>query len=171
MKRIAFFCIAMAFCLTAHAQKFVVQTSVGTGIALSVPSATPVLWRVSGRYQIVERLSVGAGMGLSFYEKALIPVFANARFLMTKPHKFTPFLECRVGYSFATSDDTNGGFYMNPLVGVRYAVGRRHGIIVAVGYESQNLERLKTYDNRFLKAEFAEKLRHRSIGIEMGFEF
>lgn len=171
MKRIAFFCSAMAFCLTAHAQKFVVQTSVGTGIALSVPSATPVLWRVFGQYRIVERLSVGVGTGLSFYEKTLIPVFADARFLMTKPHKFTPFLECRVGYGFAPSDDTNGGFYLNPVVGVRYAVGHRHGIFVAVGYESHNLERLKTYGNHFLKAEFAEKSRHRSIGIEMGFEF
>lgn len=171
MKRIGLLCIAAVVCLTAHAQKFAVQTSVGTGIALSVPSATPVLWRVSGRYQIVERLSVGAGMGLSFYEKALIPVFVDTQFLVAKPHKFTPFLECRVGYAFAPCRDANGGFYLNPVVGVRYAVGHRHGIFVAVGYESQNLERRKTYGNHFLKAEFAEKLRHRSIGIEVGFEF
>lgn len=171
MKRIALFCIVMAFYLTGYAQKIIVQTSVGTGIDLSVPSATPVLWRVFGQYRIVERLSVGVGTGLSFYEKTLIPVFADARFLMTKPHKFTPFLECRVGYGFAPSDDTNGGFYLNPVVGVRYAVGHRHVIFVAVGYESQNLERLKTYGNHFLKAEFAEKSRHRSIGIEMGFGF
>ncbi len=171
MKRIAFFSIAMAFCLTAHAQKFVVQTSVGTGIALSVPSTTPVLWRVAGQYRVVERLSVGAGTGLSFYEKALILVFANARFLMTKPHKLTPFLECRVGYAFATCHDANGGFYLNPVIGVRYAVGHRHGIFVAIGYESQDLERLKTYGSHFLKVEFAEKLRHRSIAVEVGFGF
>lgn len=171
MKRVCLFCIAAAFCLTAHAQKIVVQTSVGTGIALSVPSATPVLWRVSGQYRIVERLSVGVGTGLSFYEKTLIPVFADAQFLMAKPRKFTPFLECRVGYGFAPCHDANGGFYLNPAVGVRYAVGRRYGIFVAVGYESQNLERLETYDNRFLKAEFAEKLRHRNLGFELGFDF
>lgn len=171
MKRIALFCIAMAFCLTVHAQKFVVQTSVGTGIALSVPSVTPVFWRISGRYRVVERLSVGAGTGLLFYEKTLIPLFADVQFLMAKPRKFTPFLECRVGYAFAPCRDANGGFYLNPAVGVRYAVGRRHGIFVAVGYESQNLERLKTYGNRFLKAEFAEKLRHRNLGFELGFDF
>lgn len=72
---------------------------------------------------------------------------------------------------FRPSNNSNGGFYLNPVVGVRYAVGRRHGIFVAIGYESQNLERLKTYGNHFLKAEFTEKLRHRSIGIEVGFEF
>ena len=172
MKRICLLCIAVVVCLTtAHAQKFVVQTSVGTGIDLSVPSATPVLWRVSGQYRIVERLSVGTGTELSFYEKTLISVFADVKFLLMKPHKFTPFLECRVGYGFAPSDEANGGFYLNPVVGIRYAIGHGHGIFVAVGYELQNLERLKTYGNHLLQAEFAEKLRHRSIGIEVGYEF
>lgn len=171
MKRIFLTCIAGILCIAVHAQKFTVQTSVGTGIALSTPSVTPVLWRVGGQYRIVERFSVGAGTGLSFYEKTLIPVFADVRFLITKPRKFAPFLECRIGYGFAPYNNSNGGFYLNPIVGVRYAVDRRHGIFVAIGYESQNLERLKTYGNHFLKAEFTEKLRHRSIGIEVGFEF
>lgn len=117
------------------------------------------------------RLPNGNGTGLSFYEKTLIPVFADVRFLITKPRKFTPLLECRVGYSFAPSDEADGGFYLNPVVGIRYVVGHGHGIFVAVGYELQNLERLKTYGNHFLQAEFAERLRHRSIGIEVGFEF
>ena len=171
MKRIGLLCIAAVVCLTAHAQKFAVQTSVGTGIVLSAPSATPVLWRVAGQYRVVERLSVGAGTGLSCYEKTLIPVFADVGFLLTKPHKFTPFLECRVGYAFAPCHDANGGFYLNPVIGVRYAVGHRHGIFVAIGYESQDLERLKTYGSHFLKVEFAEKLRHRSIAVEVGFGF
>lgn len=171
MKRIFLTCMAVVLCIAVHAQKITIQTSVGTGIALSTPSVTPVLWRIVGQYRIIERFSVGAGTGLSFYEKTLIPVFADVRFLMAKPRKFTPFLECRIGYGFAPSNNSNGGFYLNPVVGVRYAVGRRHGIFVAIGYESQNLERLKTYGNHFLEAEFSEQLRHRSIGIEVGFEF
>ncbi|MCM1300996.1 MAG: hypothetical protein NC226_04675 [Bacteroides cellulosilyticus] len=171
MKRIFLTCMAVVLCIAVHAQKFTVHTSVGTGVALSTPSVTPVLWRVVGQYQIVERFSVGAGTGLSFYEKTLIPVFADVRFLMAKPRKFTPFLECRIGYGFAPSTNSNGGFYLNPVIGVRYAVGRKHGIFFAVGYESQNLGRLKTYGNHFLEAEFSEKLRHRNIGIEVGFEF
>lgn len=171
MKKMILTCIATVLYLTVHAQKFSFQTAVGSGIDLSTPVSTPIYWRISGHYLVVERFSVGAGTGLSFYEKTLVPIFADAKFLITRPRKFTPFLECRVGYGFAPSDDANGGFYLNPVVGIRYAVGHRHGIFVAIGYESQNLERLKTYGNHFLKAEFAEKLRRRSIGIEVGFEF
>lgn len=171
MKRLLLTFIASVLCIGVHAQRFSFRTTVGTGFDLSTPASTPMLWRVSGQYRIVERLSVGAGTGLSFYEKTLIPVFAAVKFSITRPRKFTPFVECRTGYAFAPARPANGGFYLNPCFGVRYAVGQRHGIFVDVGYESQNLERLKTYENRYLKAQFAEKLRHRSIVVAFGFEF
>lgn len=50
------------------------------------------------------------GTGLSIYEKALIPLFANVKFAITKPRKFTPYIECGVGYSFAPDKNANGVF-------------------------------------------------------------
>lgn len=47
------------------------------------------------------------GTVLSIYVKALIPLFANVKFAITKPIKFTPYIECGVGYSFAPDKNAN----------------------------------------------------------------
>ena len=107
-----------------------------TEVVSDVAVLGSILWRISGRYLIVERLSVGAGGGWSFYKKTLIAVFADVKFLIMKLHKFTPFLACRIGYAFAPVRHANGGFYLNPNIGVLYAVSQRHNIFTNVGSES-----------------------------------
>ena len=109
--------------------------------------------------------------GLSIYEKALIPLFADAKFLIIKPRKFTPYIECGVGYSFAPDKNANGGFYLNPSAGVEYSICKSKKLFLALGYESQKIERLKTQKQSLFTAEFAEKLSHNAISIKIGFIF
>ena len=146
-------------------------TTIGTGLSLSKPSSTPFIWRVSGYYSLTERWSAGVGTGLSFYEKMLIPVSADVRFQFGRGRKLIPYAELGIGYSFAMAKDANGGFFMNPSIGIQYPLKSKMKLQLAIGYELQKLERLKMQaDSHFLK-EFAEKLDHNTISFKVGVVF
>jgi len=151
--------------------RFTYITTIGTGISMSKPSSTPFTWQVAGHYNFSNRLSAGIGTGLSFYEKALIPVFADARFLLGAPRKFTPYLQCGVGYAFAPDKHANGGCFISPSVGIQYAIHGRTKLALGIGYEIQNLERLKEHEDRYSKTAFKEELHHNSISIKLGLMF
>jgi hypothetical protein len=138
---------------------------------MSEPSYTPFSWQVLGYYHFGERLSAGIGSGLSFYEAILIPVFADAKFAVTRPRMFTPFVECAGGYAFAANKNANGGFYLNPSVGVQYALSGKMKLHLSAGYGLQKSERLKEHANDYFTAGFVEKLSHQSISIKVGILF
>ena len=174
MKKIILLIIASCTVAMATAQKkehFTFATSVGIRRDLSETAAHTFSLQVLGYYAITKRFSVGVGTGLSIYEKVLIPLFADAKFLIIKPRKFTPYIECGVGYSFAPNKNANGGFYLNPSAGVEYSICKSKKLFLALGYESQKLERLKTQKQSLFTAEFAEKLSHNAISIKIGFMF
>lgn len=150
------------------ADRFTYMTTIGTGISMDTPSITPFAWQVAGHYKLSERFSAGIGTGLSVYEKALIPLFADARFQLTKPRRFVPYLQCGIGYAFAPGEDANGGFFFHPSVGVQYKTRGKTTLLLSIGYEIQNLERLKKYENSHYAAEFREKLHHNLISIKLG---
>ena len=129
------------------------------------------LMEKSTKFQCGALTFAGIGTGLSIYEKALIPLFADAKFLIIKPRKFTPYIKCGVGYSFAPDKNANGGFYLNPSAGVEYSIYKSKKLFLALGYESQKLEQLKTQKQSLFTAEFAEKLIHNAISIKIGFIF
>ena len=150
-------CCATAIATAQQTERFTFATSVGTGIDMNEPATTPFAWQALGYYAINKRLSVGIGTGLSIYEKTLIPLFADAKLLIIKPRKFTPYIECGVGYSFAPDKNANGGFYLNPSVGVEYSICKSKKLFLTLGYESQKLGQLKTQKQSLFTAEFAEK--------------
>ncbi|MDR0543906.1 MAG: hypothetical protein LBG30_00950 [Odoribacteraceae bacterium] len=144
-------------------------TTIGTG--LSIPSSTSFSWQVLGYYKLTDRWSAGAGTGLSFYKKMLVLACGNIRFQIGRERKFMPYAECAAGYSFALSDNANGGFFMNPSIGIQYPLKNKIKLQLAVGYELQKLERLKKHtDNYFLK-EVEEQLSHHSISFKVGLRF
>jgi len=57
-----------------------------------------------GYYNLTEKWSLGAGTGLSFYEKMLIPLYGDVRFQIGRERKFTSYLEFAAGYSFAKTN-------------------------------------------------------------------
>lgn len=172
MRKIVFALLLVITSVTLNAQlpeRLSLSTSIGTGISMSAPASTPFTWQILGHYEINNRFSAGIGSGVSCYEKVLIPLFADVKFAITKPRKFTPYLECGIGYSFAPNKNANGGFYLNPSVGVQYKIHHKMLLFFALGYELQKLERLKRYENSLLITEFAEKLNHNSISLKIGF--
>lgn len=174
MRKIILLIIASCTVALATAQQtkhLTFATSVGTGIDMSEPAVTPFTWQFLGYYTISKQFSAGIGTGLSIYEKALIPLFTNAKFTITKPQKATPYIECGIGYSFAADKNTNGGFYLNPSVGIQYSICREKKLFFALGYELQKLERVKIQEHPLFTTEFTEKLSHHAISIKIGFMF
>lgn len=177
MKKILFTLLACLALFTAHAQtdnkgcKISYATTIGTGLSMSTPSSTPITWQVLGYYNLTKRCSVGVGTGLSFYEKMLIPLFGDIRFQIGRTRRFTPYAEFGMGYSFAPQSNANGGFFMNPSIGIQYPLKNKMSLQLAVGYELQELERLKTHTDDYFSKEFIEKLSHHSISIRLGLKF
>lgn len=169
--------LALTFVITSVtlnaqlSERLHLSTSIGTGISMSPPAYTPFTWQALGHYEFTNRFSTGIGSGISIYEKILIPLFADVQFAIIKPRKFTPYLGCSIGYSFAPDKNANGGFYLNPSVGVKYKLHSKLQLFFALGYELQKLERLKKYENSLLTTEFAEKLNHNSISLKMGITY
>lgn len=176
MKRLIFMLFFSLAFITVKAQsgndnKISFATTIGTGLDISKPSSTPFIWQVLGYYKLTERWSVGAGTGLSFYEKMLIPMYGDVRFQIGRERRFIPYAELGLGYSFATASDANGGFFMNPSIGFQYPLKNKMKLQLAIGYELQKLERLKTQTDDYFYKEFAEKLSHNMISFKFGLCF
>lgn len=45
----------------------------------------------------IRRLAVGADTGMAVYEKVLVSVFGEVRFLLLRPRRFTPYRACGAG--------------------------------------------------------------------------
>lgn len=145
--------------------------TIGTGLDMGKPSSTPFTWQILGYYKLSGKWSVGAGSGLSFYEKMLIPVYGDVRYQIGRERKFTPYVELGIGYSFATAGNANGGFFINPSIGLQYPLKDRMKLQLAIGYELQKLERLKKQTDDYFYKEFAEKLNHNMISVKLGLCF
>lgn len=175
MKKIIILFFAASTAITGakaqRSERLSFATTIGTGIAINAPASTPFTWQMAGYYNFNSRLSAGVGTGLSAYEKILIPLFGSVKFNIIKPRKLTPYIECSAGYGFAPGKNTNGGFYLNPSAGMLWAIGKITKLSLALGYETQHLERLKKQENEYFRAEFAEKLNHNNISIKAGFIF
>lgn len=152
-------------------ERIAFATAVGTGVPVDKPASTPFTWQVLGYYSISARWVAGIGSGVSLYEEALIPLFADAKFALSEGRKFTPYLECSAGYSFAPDPYANGGIYLNPSVGVHYSLGEKQKLFLAFGYEWQKLERLKRQERPLFTVEFTEKLNHHTVAVKVGYIF
>ena len=146
-------------------------TYLGSGLSMSQPSHTPFTWELMAHYHINRHFTIGAGSGLSFYEKLLIPLYASTQFFFTKPKKVVPYLECNIGGSFATDKKTNGGFYLSPSFGIQFKTTHKLKINLALGYELQELERLKKRTDEYFHTEFTEELSHHSIKLKVGLTY
>jgi len=98
-------------------------------------------------------------------------VYGDVKFQIGRERKFTPFVEFAMGYSFATSDNANGGAFVNPSIGVQYPLKNKMKLQLAVGYTGQEFERRKEQTDSYFHKEFAEKLCYNSISFRLGLCF
>lgn len=174
MKKI-FVCLLLAFLsvmgYSQNSTRINVAITGGSGIDLGKTPYTPVTGSVCVLTNVFHRFDAGIGLGISSYERVLLPIFADIKFRIIKPHLFTPYLECAAGYALALENNASGGFYVNPLFGVEFAFRNDIKIFLNAGYEYQSLTRLKKNENEFFKSEFIEQLNHHIIAIKIGLLF
>lgn len=168
--------IGILLCLSAVAQNerqlFSYSAEAGAGIPFSTPKASPALIRLVAYYNLGCRWELGAGTGVTLVDKtALVPLFGEVRFGLTRQHKFTPYLACAVGHSFAPATGVDGGFLLSRAVGVKWKLKPRLRVQLAVGYESQRLARLRSYSDAYFNYGFREELVHHSLTIRAGVTF
>ena len=100
-------------------------------------------------YQVKPWLFVGAGAGIKLSHKKhyenfdrppkdfyMFPVFADLRLDLLK-NKFSPFLDCRVGY---TLGNQAYGVMLNPSLGCRIGLVNRLAANISLGYSMQSTD-------------------------------
>ena len=65
----------------------------------------------------------------------------------------------------------NGGFYLSPSVGAQVKLTQKLKMNIALGYEIQQLERLKQRTDEYFHTEFKEELSHHSITLKVGLTY
>lgn len=115
----------------------------GVNIGTGAPSKTCFEIGTSQGYQIVPTyLYIGTGAAFQAFFNADgacgFPVFFNLRTNFS-PASVSPFLDVRVGYASITNSDyyDNGGFYLCPTLGLRFAINSNVAINLRAGYTWQ----------------------------------
>ncbi len=178
MKRILFVLVILCVSLThSYAQSIVGKRYRGFVDVSVLPgndglykgfNSIGVGFNTTHGYQINPHLFVGGGVGVQYYSldyfenTYAIPVYFDFRVDMLKS-KVTPFFDVKVGY--ATADIK--GVYFSPNFGVRFAVGRRVGLNLNVGYSMQGYTYTETH--RYYKT--LERAYIHSLNLSVGFDW
>ena len=175
MKRIALFTLGCIFCLCSFSQSFVeklrYQTEISVGFPLPESHGTPKQLCQKVMYELNPRLMCGFGAGFSRYDKTLVPLFVDLQWSVARPRQFTPFVEARVGYSFAPSPSATGGSNLGLGFGTSFRLSDTWHICASVGYEYQHFSQLKTFESAVVRSRFVEKIGHNALSATVGFQF
>lgn len=169
--------------IKGHYRGFV---DVGFGCyAWGLVGSNPIELETSHGFQFLDWLYCGAGAGMHYVggkisesrvfrykQQLLIPVFGEVRVDFIN-HSLTPFVSMKVGYNIEAIRDIKGSFYesntyeglyMNPMVGVRLALGCL-GLNFSAGYTIRN----KTW--HYSNGGITRGLSCHEITIKAGIEF
>ena len=175
MKKIALFALGCIFCQFAFSQnladRLCYQTEIAVGFPLPESHGTPIRLCQKVMYGLNPRLTCGVGAGISRYDKTLVPLFADLQWSVARPRQFTPFVEARVGYSFAPSPSATGGSNLGLGFGASFCLSGAHRLYASVGYEYQHFSQFKTFESAVVRSRFVEKIGHNALSATVGFQF
>ena len=90
-------------------------------------------------YKINSTFGLGLGLCYDYYKYSrLLPIFADFRINLIKGH-ISPFILTDIGYSVKISNIW-GGFYINPLFGLKIGLKNRNAFYIGTGLRYQNLQ-------------------------------
>ncbi|MDR2916595.1 MAG: porin family protein [Tannerella sp.] len=172
MKKVIVATLITVCVLSLSAQKrYSVTINAGAGISMSSPDITPFGIETMAHYNLNSHWALGGGTGFGQYDNiSVIPLYANMKYTINPQAKYNVFADCSAGYGFAPEKDKNGGFLFNPEFGVQHKLWDKI-FSIAVGYESQKLERLKSNSDNYVSGRFVEKLDLSSVSLKLGIIF
>lgn len=119
------------------------NTTLEAGAAGGEKEVKPLFTLSSG--WSVRNFHAGIGLGLDYYRFRSVPLFADTRFYLDKRKK--GLLYARAGYNFPfsneseinnwgpmTTNEFNGGFYMDAGVGHTIVTGKLNRLFISAGY-------------------------------------
>ncbi|MBC3541595.1 hypothetical protein ACFSC6_02305 [Rufibacter sediminis] len=143
--------------------------------ALNGAGSSPTLTFFNG-YQLHRLFSVGATIGLDFYSQVLVtPLALGIRGTLLKS-RISPIYGVDAGYgSTLLSDESNnreneGGWMINPAVGMRVKAGNNTAFLMSIGYKVQKATTTQTLtwnNNSFITQEHSFK----RLSARLGFMF
>ena len=135
--------------------------TIGTGLF----GSDRVEFSTTHGYQFIPYFYAGIGTGVHYYHDASavrIPIYADLRVdFMKRP--VCPFIDLKIGYTVYE----DRGFYLNPMAGVRFSIGRRNALNVGLGYTMQRIE----YSYEDLYGIYSDSVNIGGFSIRLGFEF
>lgn len=173
MKRIVIALLALIICMLniSAREKYSLTAKVGSGIPMSIPHITPFTIEAMAHYNLTSHWAFGAGTGYGQYDNiSTIPLYANVKYTIRPQAKYNMFANCSAGYGFAIGDKKDGGFYLNPEFGVQRKFWNKT-FSIAVGYQWQDLERLKSNTDNYVSSKFVESLSAQAITFKIGIMF
>lgn len=148
---------------------------------LPVPSLTTI-----NGWQFNKNVSAGLGIGFEYYDWAVLPIFADARYYL-KNTKHSPFGAFKIGYSlpvekpvqydngYGGEEKYYGGIQINPEIGLRIRMGKISALLLSIGYHFQRLSYdEESYYNWWENSQTAVKrvtTDYNRISFRIGFQF
>ena len=176
MKRTNALLLCCTLCLCAMAQRHTSERlhyQAGIGVSIPLPESQDNAKHLFAKvmYDLRPRLSAGLGTGISKYETELLPLYATLRWDMTTPHRFTPFVEGSIGYSYALTSSASGGSCMGLSLGASYRCRSSDEIFITVGYEHQHYSQQRSFDSSVIRARYVEENGYNAMRIAVGYQF
>lgn len=111
---------------------------------------SPFSVMMTNGYLFKNRISVGGGFGLEFYEETMLPVYIDLKYHFNQ-RKISPFASIQGGYAFPIENDDNdddawnydqkhlGGYLFNAGIGMLINLQSYNALMFSLGYRHQLL--------------------------------
>lgn len=120
-------------------------------------NAAPFSFMMINGYGVTDQIAFGIGIGADFLFESYLPLVLDARYYF-RTQKFSPYIFIQGGYSFPLDEETqkfyplyssywpgydllkpNGGWLLNPGVGIKAMFSDNLGMTFNIGYRFQRL--------------------------------
>jgi hypothetical protein len=105
-------------------------------------------------YKIKSRFYTGLGIGIEFYEQAVVPLFADLSYHFGR-NRLSPFVRGSIGYSLPVEDppeawgastDNRGGYMYAAGLGTFIRLNGQNSLLLSLVYRFQSLKSVTTQD-------------------------
>ncbi len=137
----------------------------------------PFSLMMTNSYLFANRISLGGGFGLEFFEESMLPVYLDLKYHFNN-RKISPYTSLKTGYSFSldkkrTSDDywnyeqkCLGGYLVNAEMGMTINLQSYNALIFSFGYRHQLLSYIQDYPYEIKTGQYYNR-----FSIRFGFVF
>ena len=128
-------------------------------------------------YKFPNKVTLGGGIGVEFFNETVIPLFGDFRYHFFKDN-LSPFAFIQSGYAiplekrkdnYGTVYHSKGGPMFSSGIGYRFTINNRTAVALSIAYRFQELKTTSTFDWNEQEVDIFE--RYHRLAIRFGFYF